>query len=136
MKEEAKYYTPTIEEFRVGFEYEWSDNFPRKIKNWRKALLNERIYSLVIEEYKKNNQLIRVKYLDKEDIESLGWEMVLDIGGLISACKTINNKKIMILTGRNTTTIGYRDNQLFNGKAIKNKSELKILFKQLGIKCL
>ena len=69
-----KYYTPKIEEFHVGFEYQVINNVDTKtgIYTWRT------IYHKVedsIEQFSGSlNEDSRVKYLDREDIESLGWE--------------------------------------------------------------
>jgi hypothetical protein len=131
-----KYYTPSIEEFRVGFEFEFRHS-DYKEKGWIKYTTpNLNIeeedcpfscigYSL--EEY-------RVKYLDQSDIESLGF--ILNENSNIyhkdkytlQYCQSMNNH---VEVYSNIFKEGYNDN-LFNGK-VKNKSELKVLLKQLGI---
>ncbi|WP_372938815.1 hypothetical protein, partial [Seonamhaeicola sp.] len=78
-----KYYTPTIEEFYVGFEYEtlcengnvkddsnWNkfifgvyDNFEFDIEGW----------SDVLKEY-ISHKLIRAKHLDREDIKECNFQ--------------------------------------------------------------
>lgn len=72
--EESKYYTPTIESFHVGFEYEFSveDGV------WTKASIKDgtqiddiHVIFRDIPAYK-----LRVKHLCREDIESLDWEYV------------------------------------------------------------
>src|SRR4030042_2406539 len=72
-----KYYIPTIDEFRIGFEYELCFN-----NEWRQFIFDElRWFNHPNEEsslsypalIKQGN--IRVKYLDKEDIESLGFKL-------------------------------------------------------------
>ena len=65
---ESKYYTPSIEEFYVGFEYEvnYGENDWQKECLWAKPEVVTLPYM--------NLENIRVKYLDKEDIESLGFE--------------------------------------------------------------
>ena len=73
---ENKYYTPTIEEFCVGFEYErmngdkWCKDIisPNDLCSGRDGLENE------FEEIYRKLRDVRVKYLDKEDIESLGFK--------------------------------------------------------------
>lgn len=72
----AEYYTPTIEEFHVGFEYEIKSykDFEQGTDNWNKEIVNtdplhER--SLASIQYSINKTCVRIKYLDKEDIESL-----------------------------------------------------------------
>jgi hypothetical protein len=126
-----KYYTPKIEEFHVGFEYEycmlenqlpvWKKDFFGKIINDTKTL--EWLYKLGI----------RVKYLDQEDIESLGFitydDTTFDKGDLQIRFNCLLQKK-----GQGLGLIIYNrySGIIFTGY-IKNKSELIKLFKQLDI---
>ena len=78
-KKEIKYYTPEIEEFHVGFEYErnephriyYKENSPTEYKwvyhKWDESQI--KIGKLRYEIFEKN---IRVKLLDSEDIMDLG----------------------------------------------------------------
>lgn len=73
---ENRYYTPEIEEFCVGFEYEAeSTRYPDK-NNWHPETfyLNQSHLNLVNRNtlYEKK---VRIKYLDREDIESLGFKV-------------------------------------------------------------
>lgn len=138
---ENKYYTPSLEEYFIGMEF-----YVFRNNTWEKNILTEEGFRCILN-FTTNNKFcnkwgisdfqldptpIRIKYLDKEDIESLGF--ILDAARasgfhfylnnyelaqpyLDSRCylKQINNKEI-----------------LFNG-IIKNKSELKRLLKQLGV---
>ena len=121
-----KYYTPSIEEFHVGFEYE-STTSPTK-EDWYKAVINnvDDLYDV----FSYSNA--RVKHLDKEDIESLGFEYQGDF----DSWERYSSEKYLIATSGNDTdnfiTIETQGNTLFIG-TIKNKSELKVLLKQLGI---
>lgn len=98
---EDKYYIPNIEDFYVGYEYEFhsmtiggmaimdfsEDNKVFNIisqpehKVWYKESVTKNEFGLYergldkIENLIKSNQ-IRTKYLDKQDIESLGWEYI------------------------------------------------------------
>ncbi len=148
---EAKYYTPDIEEFHVGFEYEYfiMDNWqpvgyhPSDMAEADKFF--ETLYS----------NKIRVKCLGKEDVEDLGFKLSDDIcpynGKIIfkTAKKSddfldgyihhhelyfTNSKKIMIykisyggFTGNETNK-----EKVFDGY-LKNKNELKRLMQQLNI---
>jgi hypothetical protein len=70
---EKKYYTPEIKEFYVGFEYEVEDLHDNLVdKMWRK----EECYDVPVflREWIQQGE-VRVKYLDREDIESLGFEV-------------------------------------------------------------
>ena len=70
-----KYYTPEIEEFHVGFEYEVNYGKDR----WVKEGLH--YAPQVVTLPYKNLENIRVKHLDREDIESLGFGKINDIHG-------------------------------------------------------
>ncbi len=144
---ENKYYTPETEEFHVGFEYEYY------YKNeWHKHNLDgSPIIHHELDEFdddlmKLAHAICRVKYLDREDIESLGFYQ----NGTDDRIYR-NSDGIILNTGwgspvikdRFTTVITHQvfdesklnvvhENFLFNG-TIKNKSELKRLLKQLGI---
>lgn len=82
METEAKYYIPEIEEFRVGFECEY---FNRHCKKYIPITIDRSNYSIddtgeyendYLFSYRGENKF-RVKYLDSEDIESLGFEKSL-----------------------------------------------------------
>src|SRR5690606_29619740 len=71
-----KYYTPEIEEFYVGFEYE---RFIPKSNSteeecWEKLSMSINYLSLEELDNEIIEKEIRVKYLDKEDIESFGFK--------------------------------------------------------------
>lgn len=65
--EQSKYYTPQIEEFRVGFEYEY-----QSYNDWIKRTLKD--FEEIITSIDLHNKFVipfRVKYLDAKDIESI-----------------------------------------------------------------
>jgi len=131
--EDNKYYTPSIEELYVGFEYErlnYNTGMFEEVKHpcdyidWNMKQIQFKIH------IKKEE--IRVKYLDQKDIESLGW--ILDN-------KKINyklsdyylqhyNNQIRIYTSLDLSKGTYNNEIWLN---IKNKSELKKLMQQLNI---
>lgn len=137
---ESKYYTPTIEEFHVGFEFEYLNSTNN---TWYNQIFNRGIGF-------ENNPSIdkcRVKYLDKKDIESLGWKFT---GKSIDIWFKKEGMFFAVSGGHKFTAYklqyGLHDNRLkveaFFGEEsegvlfegiIKNKSELKKLMKQLGI---
>ncbi len=139
MELENKYYTPDVSEFHVGFEFEalQDERFPKDDSSWEKLLIedyinkNYTVYSMerAIKGW-YDGQEQRVKYLDKEDIESLGFILKYPDGNLYT--KGLYNlyfekdNRICILQTKD------RPHTLFDG-TIKNKSELKILLNQLGI---
>jgi len=141
---EDKYYTPTIDEFHVGFEYElyddhacegMSDYYEGEVRTWSKEVF----YRLLHPNHKGNgghvawkmdNLLssiekgdIRVKYLDREDIESLGFDLRSEDEFYSK------DNKYNIYTGNKNIEI-YSEGVCFIGR-IKNKSELKRILKQI-----
>ena len=142
---ESKYYTPKINEFFIGFEYESKENFQdgtvKSQEQFDTARWIKEIFSNGDSPYVNralsgknadNNRCgIRVKYLDSSDIESLGF-----IFG--EYCKAQFRGEIIEMYNKYSDIwtihcIGedYRE-KLFEGM-IKNKSELKRLLIQLGI---
>jgi hypothetical protein len=143
--DEDKYYTPEIQEFYVGFEYEtyndrcdsWMHSFYETGHDARNSPLNELDMSKE-----------RVKHLDEDDIKSLGCKHVA--GG------KLNDKTIQFFS--KLTSKGYwvhlkiiffsdiavigvevsveeesERTLIVHSIIIKNKSELKKLMKQLNI---
>lgn len=146
---ESKYYTPTIEEFHIGFEYEdlrfdpewklatsggtWYTKTVATGYSLLSVFKNYKIGYLIDLDTKEANY--RVKYLDREDIESLGWEIRTDS----NACKfipeyTIGRFYLKHCLGGNLTIYDDSavDEYCFRGE-IKNKFELRKLMKQLNI---
>jgi hypothetical protein len=80
--------------------------------------------------------VIRVKYLDKEDIESLGWKLkIIDLGQDTSPYPDIFSKDSDASWGKyyDDETYGYNIELLGSLYRIKNKSELKKLCGFLNI---
>lgn len=135
-----KYYTPEIEEFHVGFEYEDKFfNYPEEEKNWKKRVyeVNDS-YSLQLVATRIKLDCIRVKHLDREDIESLGFKYSR-YSGSYTQYFTKDNVEISIGSGHRKDSplrvkrIWSISNEIVFKGTIKNKSELKKLLKQLGI---
>ena len=128
MEEKNKYYIPSIEEFHVGFECETTGTLPESSTRWRKAIIQKESMDLVMSWHPKYGPQFRVKYLDKEDIEKLGFkgnEHYLRKNDIeIIAFATIDHK-ICIFDHD-------KCHPIFIG-IIKNISELKTLLKQLKI---
>lgn len=127
-----KYYTPEIEEFHVGFEYEIiSTTTGSKVHEWLKMSQPFRMDRMG--EW-LNKDFIRVKYLDIDDIKDLGFTLVKASPSDYSFEWSIKNNSGSII-GSITEEEGIIDeleiyNTIFE---IKNKSELKKLMKQLNI---
>ena len=150
--EDNKYYTPEIEEFHVGFEYEWKGRV-----DWKKTAVDDDDGDIQNPfdnfNYGIQTQTIRVKHLDRSDIESLGWEYNHKMAREEHNYEPIDCWEISIDTTENKekyytlfiykeklyvehheyqNSVGRTEEGLFKG-TIKNKSELKRLLKQLEI---
>lgn len=151
MTQESKYYTPKIKEISVGFECEKSfcGSFSLcKITECDLLYLTRDKWE--DDGIKEDISIYRVKYLDEDDIVSLGFgkqttpnvfnddefidgfTLTIDESNEIFLYKDNLDVKIAKQTVYNQTTGNWTDELLFQGK-IKNKSELKRLLEQLGI---
>ena len=148
-----KYYTPTIEELHVGFEYEFKPRLRQGLMShvhqefeyvnwWKKETIGREREGIIdiLESYSNpfslsdvlsyhKDKAIRVKYLDREDIESLGFvkwpdDEIYDLGEFQLHTNNYTNPLMIAI---------YDDNSqyCFVG-TIKNKSELKRILKQIG----
>jgi len=158
MEKDNKYYTPSIKEFYIGFEYEtlrgFQDGTVKSIENyikedlagnWNKDIIesiNHLPYverSLCGKNAEKGLPGIRVKYLDKEDIESFGFEYFnRNMYNQLVYIRKSNLERFiyqydLIELGDNKYYIrsGYGQTGQFAG-TIKNKSELKVILTQIG----
>lgn len=146
-----KYYTPTIEEFHVGFEYE-KNNEPYRRGYDKEIFTEDDMYNDNFM-YHFDVKNTRVKYLDKQDIEELGWhsEMVINVwsedddiidGYVINQS---NTDTYVLLYSEEDNIVGiylqriynemsgnWEEHRLFSGY-IKNKSELKNIMKMINI---
>ena len=143
---ENKYYTPTIEEFHVGFEYETMElgsrtkYNPTTLNEWD-DLTGDYDGRTLLYEIARGEQSVRVKYLDREGIEDLGFKFkegtefsyVKDnITMHVYDAKRWNTKNDTITIFKKDLTRTVGKTIVFSG-TIKNKSELKKILKQLGI---
>lgn len=141
-----KYYTPTIEEFHVGFEYEYQ---PPISNDWYKNTWEQldEFYSDIYGSQEDFVPLpdcsnIRVKYLDREDIESFGFVDQEDRGMSEYSGYLFQKEDSTVEFGTFTVRYWIRVNRMkidaiipgtiFDG-VIKNKSEFKRLLIQLNI---
>lgn len=135
---EDKYYIPTMEEFHVGFEYE---EFV-KGEGWshREVLFIGENITL-----NKNNFCIdfpddfRVKYLDEEDLKSLGFVEINNNQYILDNKRAwihLNITKFSSWINLKIEASVYSDSirtLVVHSIRIKNKSELKKLMQQLNI---
>lgn len=158
MNKEPKYYTPTIEEFCVGFEYETNrcSTLPESDQVWEKAICHP--VSIPLIDYDLNctnkealarNKSIRVKVLDREDIEGEGFVVSDDIvkdapifrktvpcgpygldEKIVRVSTVLHQQHVWIQYSY--PAIGDKFETQFQG-TIRNATEFRKLLKQLGI---
>ena len=155
------YYTPTIEEFHVGFEYEEKIKFTHLIDydgTWKHRIFKNRGYINGTTEFICINydldgggNNVRVKVLDQSDIESLGWNLVNTIKSPFTGKPLTIHQKTEehgFNTGINHWLIQQDNNWVIKQQVyssykpgewamefnIKNLSELKKLQQKLNIK--
>jgi len=146
---DCKYYVPEISEFHVGFEYEkkygFSDGTVKTKEQYDLATWNKEIFLNGFAPYiersltgrNAENGLcgIRVKYLDKEDIESLGFKYVKQGWAETSMIFRDSSFDGVEIYFRNdyTLKISHANNIVRFEGSVKNKSELIKLLKMLNI---
>ena len=170
--EENKYYTPEVDEFHIGFTYEFRPRLRQGIMSyvsqkfeyvdwWKTQEIGKKDENLIdalnnyndpfsiddVMSFHKDG-MVRVKYLDKEDLIELGFEYMEDVRDCINFAKYIqeSNRSINLTLHRNSRRVGFAVHDLnvkppmtsiqigtFGGE-IKNKSELIKVLKRLGIK--
>lgn len=135
---ENKYYTPTIEEFHVGFECEVETiaNHKGIANGWEGVILCTLWFNSVdptrISKSLIETSNVRVKYLDQADIESLGFKQDGDFNTVFyivdKLVLQVIKDEVLIYTHKQE---GKYSEHLFKGM-IKNKSELKKVLKMIG----
>lgn len=147
--ENNKYYTPSIEEFHAGFEYEiYEPNYEVNSNPcmWKPQTFEEYTFDSEIETIDGEmpfscgiyEGIIRVKYLDIEDLESLGFKQIDT--SWFNGIK--EDKHIQLSLGYVQDDKGsdmlplvtiYHMDIIFNG-IVKNKAELKNILKMINVK--
>lgn len=147
---EEKYYTPTIEEFHVGFEYEYKETFldgtvktqeEFDSKAWKTAITDCGDLPYIARSLSGTNSLngligLRVKHLNQEGLEDLGFTVFSTSpleGWMLKHNKQIN---IKCIEDHKIALQAIRSNRLvfdITSLLIKNKSELKRILRQLQI---
>jgi len=133
----SKYYTPSIEEFHVGFEYE--ARIPKMESFSEEVFYFNDSHKKLVNRVTLHDNHVRVKHLDREDIESLGFVFKKET----ESSYVKDNITMHVYdakrwnTENDTITIFKKDIDRVVGKTIvfagvvKNKSELKRILKQL-----
>lgn len=78
---ENKYYTPEIEDLHIGYEYEYKNEY--QINKFEKQICDQDMLNIFYSDWEHGGKDYihkhhRTKYLDKEDIESLDWKLLLE----------------------------------------------------------
>ena len=152
MEQQNKYYTPDAADIYPGYEYEFNGNKVNyeSVGEWFKNIAGTEPEECSIldqwglQDGKPSNwyiqqEWVRTKYLDREDIESLGWKNVeiLEEMGYIG-CKADRKRglypeTLTIISWPTYTKIKSNlGGILFNGK-IKSKNELRKIMQLVGI---
>ena len=157
--EDKKYYTPDITEFHIGYECEYQDLRVQKTP-WKHEIIDSDLFGIAYSTYEHGTpeweddmeNTFRTKYLDKEDIESEGWNHTggqlvswgrqdFEISNYImrfyaARVDNIGLSTIEIMTKEDPFVMGaYRgyDEVLYKG-ICKSINQLRIIQKLLGIK--
>lgn len=138
----SKYYIPLIEDFYVGFEFEQQVLGLTNTTCLDRGKWNTCIYRgndiRVIKSFIESEN-IRVKFLDKTDIESFGFVEKYEYNGDTIKYNSFVKDGYWLQYFNTTLSIKHMNKEdtgksyfIFIG-TIKNKSELKVLLTQLGI---
>ena len=153
---ESKFYTPKIEELHIGFECEIDQSEINKNFKWCEYVIGTDYENITIaravSEVNKNG--IRVKYLDRQDIESFGFKFdatrskvdgnfvgsyenekyYLDYSPYSYSGEFNSSVHLRVMKIKDIPITSYQSNyQFIYDGIIKNKSELKKLLIQLEI---
>jgi hypothetical protein len=139
--EDAKYYVPSIEEFHVGFEYEF-----RTLKAWEKKEVDWNDFPSYAGDYIgeaiSEAEGIRVKYLDSEDIKSLGFDQITDdcfnltlktYRGRVNPELRILLRETVLMYFAIDPDLGEEESFVLFTGTLKNKSELVSQLERCGV---
>lgn len=142
---ENRYYIPKLEEFHVGFECEYWNSHSKKYipfvveeSNYYVDYVGGPDEDYIFKDNYSGFKPFRVKYLDKEDIESLGFKYYKTHPGTTTLefegdkCNITFDSEFSKYWNITITHTEDGDFTYFHG-SIKNKSELKKVMKMLGI---
>jgi len=125
-----EYFTPSIEDIRVGYECEINPTININPENWNKLKIAQ------VEQIKRITEApfsIRVPYLTKEQIEAEGWKARGSEGYYYKKCNKVvylpNNNNIMLITQFTERPL---ENEIFKGEC-KDINTFRYICKLLGI---
>lgn len=132
-----KYYTPTIEEFHVGFEFEHNfKNHPIIKDGWDKDIITGETRLKCIADYIAEKR-VRVKHLSREDIEAEGWEIYSQSNVNHFTFRLPKNPDLQLhvnFGAPSKISFSTRDGLESMKFSIRNISEFRKLLTQLNIK--
>lgn len=127
---ENKYYTPEVEDLYIGYIYEVKC-IGKPIDDYE--ALHWKIYTITKEDLFEwpIDYEFRTKYLDKEDVESLGWKLEEVLTGNTSRFK-YNDVLLVFNISNQRVRINHLSITKFDGQC-KSINELKKIMKWLNI---
>lgn len=137
-KMENKFYVPQIEEFHIGFGYEYHEHFGKEFGKWNKYTIESASKLLQVCDLLASGS-IRVKLLDIEDIQELGWEYHKEDKNFSNWKTYKRNDKFLTFNTEDITKIEihngewYEDRNTYFEGTIKNYNELQIIMQMLNI---
>lgn len=145
-----KFYTPSLYEFHYNFEfYSFFPTFSRYTRpskenvteddkwlhlNWGRGPVGKDFTKL--DQLLRHNDIIRVKYLDQEDLEWLGWIANKNVPGEYSKPRLIPGLSYTLNYDfdKHSLKVFNCDKDVIFVGTIKNKTELERILGWLGIK--
>lgn len=125
----SKYFTPSIEDIRVGYECE----FTGWLSDYKEVKITQDNLSLAV----GNLAFLKVSYLTKEQIEAEGWELKSDSKEAGYFINKINNYKLYYNYNTCSLRIGngkeYEQNSIIFDGYIKDINTFRYIIKLLGI---
>ena len=132
VEDKVTYYTPEIEDLFIGYECQIHHNIIDPESGLVRVSEEWGDYSIYSFQEGNNIELIRTKYLDKQDIEDLGWSPI-ESGFFASTFKDFKlNIHWLGLNSPHIYTIEDKFGIIYKGN-IFSKNELKKLMKMLNI---
>lgn len=130
---ENKFYTPELSEFHIGFEFQKLEIVSKGSfleEDWVQNKCEADDFIQISRDFTEKTIYTkddyRVKHLDREDIESLGWKYKKDDLGFFDFCKGNNRLQFFPEKEKNISIF-------LNSYTIKNKSELRKIMQMLNI---
>jgi len=136
---EKGYYVPKVEELKIGLSIEIFQGTAEGKEVWSIGEIDKELFDMVLFSGLIKSKELRVKFLDKAGIESLGFkhrpsrdwyhDYELKTGSTVVTLALFDTKEMSIFVRKE----GMLDKSA-EGILIKNISELKVLMNQLNIK--